>query len=98
MGYPNVIEGIQSTQIARTLKNRRSFSRENIYKILMINVAQYNNWQINFKENKKTIFDFEEPIDIITSLTNSRATNIPLLQSSHKQTVMMLNNIIHRTW
>ena len=94
--YPNCIEGIQSHFMASMLKTRRSFSKHVAIKIMTINTAQYNNWEITTDKRYGTkLNELGKMEDIITSLTSYESSNLPILDSENSRTVDIFNNIAH---
>lgn len=95
--YPCCVEGIQSHYIAKTHKNRRSFSRNNAFKILTLNIANYNNWEISYEKKVGAPLHLMSKSGAIMDLLVHRTefSNVPILESSCSETVKALNILIH---
>lgn len=52
--YICAIEGVQSNLLSTTFKHKRSFAEHRIYKLILMNFSEYNNWKIS-KETENTI-------------------------------------------
>ena len=89
--YPNAIEGVQSQYVARSLKSRRAFSFETAKKIMIINIAKYNGWEITTEENYgyKLFEVYKQDVKIET--VTREFSNLPLLSSNKVNMVSMLN-------
>ena len=91
--YPNAIEGIQSQYVARSLKSRRAFSYEVAKKIMVINIAKYNGWDITTKKNHGyKLFEVYKQ-DVKIEIVTREFSNIPLLSSNKVNMVSMLNKL-----
>lgn len=96
-GLINVAECTQSHHIASHLKNRRAFSKEVALKILMINIAEFNGWQITTDSSKGiNVENFSDPsakMDI--SIRQSSMTNVPNVNHSSSNTATMFRAMCH---
>ena len=96
-GYKNAIEAIQSHQIASILKNRRAFSTKVATKIMMINCADYNNWELTVNQHEgislEKVYDYNPNIWDFDSHSHS---NVPGFENS-RSGLAFFRNIINNS-
>lgn len=93
------IEGLQSHICSSLHKNKRLFGEDNILKILLLSLSEFNNWKLcELKESGITanMFYNEEDIFGIDYIEENEDSNVPLIKYGHSsqwsQNLMKLRN------
>ncbi|WKX02681.1 hypothetical protein [Candidatus Mycoplasma mahonii] len=95
----NAIEGVQATQIAKTMKHGRAFSKEVGHKVIMLNVARYNQWEIttDLEEGGVNFSEIYEPhSDIVLHTRELKPSyKIPTAETGSVGIASILKNLVY---